>query len=152
MDDPADARTVREVKAHIEAVVTRLAAGDAEGGARAFFDTVAFGPGTWEKLPADLRPVLVHNAPTFLDEARDPEAYTVDLAALAAFPRPALLTYGDQSLPFYAPIVVKLGIALPRAETRVWAGAGHIPHASHPDEYAMTVTAFAGAVDAAGTG
>ncbi len=58
---------------------------------------------------------LVENAPTFLDEARDPEAYTLDLGALAAFGGPVLLTYGDQSLPCYAPIVFRVVAALPQA-------------------------------------
>ena len=50
-----------------------------------------------------------------LDEAHDPEAYTVDLAALAAFPRPALLTYGDQSLPY--------ALSIGRVSTGDWASS-----------------------------
>ena len=152
LDDPAEARAAREARARLGAVVARLATGDLEGGAREFFDTVAFGPGTWDGLPPDVRTMFLHNAPTLLDEAHDPEAYTVDLAALAAFPRPALLTYGDQSLPYFPPIVRKLGAVPPRAEVRLLAGVGHVPHATHPDEYAATVAAFAEAADAAGTG
>jgi pimeloyl-ACP methyl ester carboxylesterase len=149
LDDADDARAAREVKARIEAVAARLAAGDADGGARQFFDTVAFEPGTWDGIPPDLQALLIGNAPTFVDEARDPDAYAIDVAALAACRRPVLLTRGDQSLPFFAPIVAALGAALPRAEVRVLAGAGHVPQASHPEAYAAAVAAFADAVDAA---
>ena len=55
------------------------------------------GPGAWDYLPPEVQQLLIGNAPTFLDETRDPEALTVDLAALATFPRPVLLTRGDQS-------------------------------------------------------
>lgn len=148
LDDPADARAAGAVKKRIAAVATRLAAGDMEGGARDFFDTVAFAPGTWETFPPEQQRVFVDHAPTFLDETRDPDAYTLDLGALAAFRGPVLLTYGDQSLPFYAPIVVRVAAALPRAERHVYVGAGHVPHFSHPADYATTLAAFVETADA----
>lgn len=129
-------------------VAARLAAGDMEAGARDFFDTVAFAPGTWDTFPPELQRDCVDHAPTFLDEARDPEAYTLDLGALAAFRGPVLLTYGDQSLPFYAPIVFRVAAVLPRTETRVIAGAGHVPHATNPDDYVAVVASFAEVADA----
>jgi pimeloyl-ACP methyl ester carboxylesterase len=152
LDDPAAARAARETRARIGAVVARLATGDLEGGAREFFDTVALGPGAWDAYPPERRRTFVANAPTYLDGARDPEAFTVDLAALAAFPRPVLLTYGDQSLPYFPPIVRTLGAVPPRAEVRLLAGVGHVPHTTHPEAYAATVAAFAEAADAAFTG
>ena len=107
-------------------------------------------PSPWRLGPPAARtpPPLIDNAPTFLDELRDPDAFTVDLAALATFPHPALLTHGDQSPPFYPPIVAKLATVLPRAETRVFAGAGHLPMVTHPAEYAAAVMAHADAADA----
>ncbi len=91
LDDPADARAAGAVKEQLAgAVAARLAAGDAEGGARENFVAIAAPPGTWEGFPPDLRRTFVDNAPTFLDEIRDPEAYTLDLGALAAFRGPAL--------------------------------------------------------------
>jgi pimeloyl-ACP methyl ester carboxylesterase len=138
----------REVLARQDAVVDRLTAGDLEGGAHLFVDTVAFGPGAWEALPPQARQTFVGNAPTFPSDARDPAGMSVDLAALAGFPRPVLLTRGEASPPFFRPIMTKLAAALPWAETRTYAEAGHVPHLSHPAEYAATLAAFVAAVDA----
>ena len=129
-------------------MVALLAAGDMEAGASDFFDTVASAPGAWANFPPETQRGFVENAPTFLDEARDPEAYMLDLGALAAFGGPVLLTYGDQSLPCYAPIVFRVAAALPQAETRVIAGAGHVPHRTNPDDYAAAAASFAAAADA----
>jgi pimeloyl-ACP methyl ester carboxylesterase len=149
LDDPAGARAVRQAKASlIEGVAARLAEGDVEGGTREFFDT-AFGTGTWEWFSSDVRQTFLENAQTFLDDARDPEAYSVDLVRLSSFPQPVLLTHGDQSSPLYAAIATKLGDALPHAETRTWAGVGHVPQTSHPEEFVEVVTVFATAVDTA---
>jgi pimeloyl-ACP methyl ester carboxylesterase len=88
IDDPEHGPAMRAVLARIGSVAALLGAGDLEEGARQFVETVAFGPGVWAQLsPAD-RQRLVDHAPTFLDETRDPAAYTLDLAALAACPRP----------------------------------------------------------------
>lgn len=109
-------------------------------GTRLFYALTGDGPPLAER-----RQVMVNNAPTFLDEMQDPGAWTADLAALAAIPCPILLTTGDQSFPFWSPVVAKLAAVLPHAQTRVIAGAGHVPQASHPEEYGAAVTAFAGA-------
>jgi hypothetical protein len=44
--------------------------------------------------------VFIRNAPTFLDEARDPDGQRLDLDRLRRFDRPALLTKGSASPPF----------------------------------------------------
>jgi pimeloyl-ACP methyl ester carboxylesterase len=145
-DRPDLQPALQEANTGTEAVRSLLESGDSEAGARLFMETFAVGPGGWDHLPPEVRATLVGNAPTFLDELRDPDAFTVNLAALAAFPHPALLTYGDQSPPFYPPIVAKLATVLPRAELRAYPGAGHVPHTSHPAEYVITATSF---IDAA---
>ncbi|MGH2617586.1 MAG: alpha/beta fold hydrolase [Thermomicrobiales bacterium] len=146
-DHPEHGPAMQENLARIGAVATRLEAGDAEGGARQFIETIALGPGAWEQFPPEVRHLVVGNAATFLDETRDPEPLTVDLAALAAFPRPVLFTRGDQSHALFAPIVAKLATVLPHAETRVFVGAGHLPMLTHPEEYAAAIAAFANAAD-----
>lgn len=150
--DPYLASVGREARAGQDAVVARLEAGDLEGGARQFVETVAFGPGAWEQLPPQTRQTFVDNAPTFLSDAHDPAGFTVDLGALAGFPRPVLLTGGGASMPFFRPIVEKLAMSMPWAETRAYAGAGHVPHLSHPAEYAAALAAFIEAAGAAGSG
>lgn len=149
-NDPDAGPAMREALGHFEAVADLLNAGDAERGARQFTETVAYGPGGWELIPPERRQVLVDNAPTWVDEMRDPGAWTADLATLAAIPCPILLTRGDQSLPFWSPVVSKLASHLPRAQVRVIAGAGHVPASTQPAGYVATITSFVEALDAAG--
>ena len=85
---------------------------------------------------------MIENAPTFLDEARDPEQLAFDLAWIKAFPRPSLLTTGDQSPPTFAPVVIKLADVLPAVEVVTFPGAGHIPHVTHADTYVEAIMAF----------
>jgi pimeloyl-ACP methyl ester carboxylesterase len=152
VDEPDLVSLRQETLDHQDAVVTRLAAGDLEGGARQFVETIAFGPGAWEQLPPQTRQTFVDNAPTFLSDAEDPDGFTVGLEALASFPHPLLLTRGDASPPFFRPIVDHLARALPRAATRVYAGAGHVPHLNHPAEYAAALAAFVEVAGAVGAG
>ena len=101
-----------------------------------------------DRLPPERQQVMIGNAPTWVDEMRDPGAWRTDLAALAAIPHPILLTYGDQSLPFLPMAVAKLAAVLPNVQTQVIAGAGHVPAGSHPAEYAAAIMAFAAADEA----
>jgi pimeloyl-ACP methyl ester carboxylesterase len=148
IDDPEHEPAMQQTLTRIGKVINRLEAGDAEGGARLFIESIALGPGVWEKFPRDVQQGVISNAATFLDETRDPAPLTVDLDALAAFPHQILLTRGDQSPAWFAPIVNKLATVLPHAETRVFAGAGHGPIFTHPEEYAAAIVAFAHTADA----
>ncbi|BFU96238.1 MAG: hydrolase [Nitrospira sp.] len=141
-EDPALTPLLREVKKSLEVVVERIAAGDYAGGAERFVENVALGPGAWAQLPATGRQALIENAPTFLDEARDPEQVAFDCEWIRHFAPPVLLTLGDQSPPFFSPVVAKLADAFPHAEIRTFQGAGHIPHTTHPDAYVEAVLAF----------
>lgn len=141
-NEPGVAPILDEAQTKQRAVVERIAAGDHAGAAEQFVDELALGPGTWARLPANFRQTMIANAPTFLDETRDPEQYVLDLSGIRAFRKPALLTLGSQSPAIYAPVVAKLADTLPRATTHTYAGAGHIPYATHPDAYVETVAAF----------
>ncbi|HRO57690.1 MAG TPA: alpha/beta hydrolase [Burkholderiaceae bacterium] len=140
--DPELAPMLDEIGPRIDAVVERIAAGDHAGAAEQFVETVAIGPGMWAQLPADIQRTLIENAPTFLDEANDPEQLVIDLDRLQGFSRPALLTLGDQSPPIFAPVVARLGEALPRVEVMTLVGAGHVPHVTQPAAYAECVIGF----------
>jgi pimeloyl-ACP methyl ester carboxylesterase len=124
------------------AVAAMLRAGDAAGGARAFVDTIAFGPGAWEMLPAPIQQTFIANAPTFLDEMEDPAGMTLDLAALARVPAPALFTRGDRSPPLFPAVVARLARAVPHALQHLFVGGGHAPHLSMPKAYVAVVNAF----------
>ena len=147
-DDPAMRAPLAAVMERIGAVVELLRAGDAAGGARRFVETIALGPGEWDRLPEATRQTFIANAPTFLDETQDPEGMSVDLGALGQFTRPALLTRGEESPRFFPAVVARLARALPHAAQHLYAGAGHAPHMTHPAAWLEVVGGFIAGVDA----
>ena len=140
--DPAVAPMLDEVARRIRSVVARIVSGDHAGAAEQFVDTVALGPGAWVQLSPDLQQTFIDNAPTFLDETRDPEQLAFDPAWIAGSPRPVLLTTGDKSPPIFAPVIARLRAAAPSVGLATFADAGHIPHVTHADAYVETITAF----------
>jgi pimeloyl-ACP methyl ester carboxylesterase len=126
----------------VGAVAEILAAGDHPAAARQFVETVAFGPGAWDSMSSQARETFIFNAPTWLDEVRDPSAPSMDLKTLRGFSAPTLLTMGDQSLPFFAPVVQRIAREMPEALTHTYRGAAHVPHLSHPEEFVGVVTEF----------
>ncbi len=141
-DDPVMAPVLAEIEDRIGAVVERIAAGDHAGAAEQFVETVALGPNTWAQLPDAARQTFVENAPTFLDETKDPEQLAFDSAWVRGFSAPALLTSGDQSPPTFAPVVAQLAGVLPNAEAIVLQGTGHIPQVTHADAYVEAIRSF----------
>ena len=103
---------------------------------------LALAPGEWEQLPQAFQRVAAENAPTFLDEAKDPDALQFDLEWMKGFTKPALLTMGEESPPQYAPVLAKLAEAWPHAERLTFPNAGHLPHVTHPADYVEATTAF----------
>jgi pimeloyl-ACP methyl ester carboxylesterase len=133
-----------EVQRRIGAVVGLLESEDHGGAARLFVETIAFGPGAWdEQLTPPMREVFIANATTWLDEVRDPDALQMDLDALAGFDKPALMTSGTESAPFFGPVVDMVAEALPRSERVTIDGADHVPHISLPGRYVELVRTFA---------
>jgi pimeloyl-ACP methyl ester carboxylesterase len=142
-DDPQTKPLAEELDNRILPVVNDLAAGNMEEGARRFVDTVVFDSGAWDNvMPEEAKRMLINNAPTFLDECRDEEQLTIDLNALSRFSKPALLSDGSESPPFFAPVLEKLAAALPNATRKTFPGAGHVPHFTHPAEYVAAITEF----------
>jgi len=85
---------------------------------------------------------FVDNAPTFLGELRDPDLPRADLDALTQLAAPVLLTEGDQSPPWFAPITEVLAGTLPNVQRHRMPDAGHVPQLTHPDEYTQIVRDF----------
>jgi pimeloyl-ACP methyl ester carboxylesterase len=136
------------IRQRVGGVLATLESGNAELGARQFVETVALGPGMWDKLPPRVRATFVFNAPTWVDEMNEPESVmTVDLARLAGFKSPTLLSEGDQSPPFFAVILKQIASALPHAQHHTYRGGGHVPHLTHPDEFVRVVSGFVSQVD-----
>jgi pimeloyl-ACP methyl ester carboxylesterase len=144
LEAPAALEAVQASQKRVRAVIELLERGEMEAGARRFVETIAFGPGAWEQLPGELRQSFVHNAPTFLDEQRDPEWLALDPRGLAGGAAPVLLTQGERSEPFFPLLVEALARALPQARRRTLAGAGHVPQLSHPEAYVEAITDFIG--------
>jgi len=137
------------VQQRIEAVIATLQSGRTELGAQQFVDTVALGPGMWETLPPEMQQTFVFNAPTWLDEMSEQGAFLLDVGGLAAFDRPALISRGDQSPPFFGSILDKIGEILPHVRQHTFNGAGHLPHLTHPDDFVSIVGGFIASVAAA---
>lgn len=140
-EDPAWAATLQDVDKKIREVLDRIESGDHAGAAEQFMDTVALGPGSWQQLPPEIQQTLIDNAPTFLDEARDPEQLAFDPEWIAMFPRPILLTTGDQSPAFFAAVIDRLA-ETPTADVHVFQGSGHIPQVTDPDRYVQMTVDF----------
>jgi pimeloyl-ACP methyl ester carboxylesterase len=136
-DDPAFASIADAYGQRIAPVRKLLEAEEHAAAADLFVETVALGPGQWAQLPEPVRQTFIRNAPTYLDELRDPDCLTLDLDALATYAKPALLTQGDQSPPMFAPILDRIAQSLPHAERHLYVGAGHVPHMTHADDYAQ---------------
>jgi pimeloyl-ACP methyl ester carboxylesterase len=94
----------------------------------------------------------VFNAPTWVDEMNEPNAFMLDLERLATFHHPALISRGDQSPPFLAAVVDRIGPAMPHAQRNTFQGAGHVPHVTHHDEFVRVVGGFIASVAAHETG
>ena len=137
--DPIVVQAARD----LETVAEIVEHGAAEAGARHFVENVVIGPGTWPLLPPEVHRAMVRNAPAYAAELRDPDWANADLEALAELEIPILLTQGDASLPWFAPIVAALAAAAPQARLVTIEGAGHAPHQSHPGEYAAVLSSFA---------
>ena len=142
VDDPASAAALRAIDERMTNVLQLLRAGNFRNAARHFVDTVALGPGSWDKLPPARQEAFVNNAPTFLDELQDPNIAIVDLEALGRFDRPTLLTRGERSPTFFPAVVGRIAQAMPAAEEIVFAGAAHTPHVSHPAEFVGAIAGF----------
>jgi pimeloyl-ACP methyl ester carboxylesterase len=133
-DDPATRPIAENLTTAFLSVADLVAAGHLEQGAQQFTGMV-LGPGAWDtELTDDDRRTLIHNAPTFLDETRDPEVLSIDIESLSRFRGPVLLSDGSESPPFFKMVVDKIAAVLPNATRKTFGGAGHVPHFTHPQE------------------
>ena len=140
-DDPAFAPVLKATSDAMAGVIALLNSGDMEGGARQFMEMV-LGPGAWAELKPEERETATNNAPTFLDESRDPESLTLDTDQLSSFTRPALLTVGSASPPFLPPVITCVAETIPHARQHTFEGAGHVPHRTHADLFVEVISSF----------
>jgi pimeloyl-ACP methyl ester carboxylesterase len=140
--DSALAGELANVDADLATVRDLIAAGRHRDAAEYFIEHVALGPGTWDLLPGAFRAVLETNAPTYGDELADETGLAVDAAALAATSVPLLLTHGTESPDLFRAVIRELAHLIPAARVDVLEGAGHIPHATHPQDWVARLVGF----------
>lgn len=103
---------------------------------------MALGPGSWAQLPDEMRATFIHNAPPYVDEEDDPECTSIDEARFAEYDGPVRPMAGDRSPPIFQSVERRLAELLPQAERVTYAGAGHIPHVTHPEAFVAEPFAF----------
>ncbi len=140
-EDPDNWEQLGAVGATIADVTALVEHGNEEAAARKFVEEVALGPGAWELLPPPLRRTMVDSAGSFVAEQQDPDWAGIDLAALASFDAPVLISDGTASPPWFGLITRRLAAAVP-AETHTYEDAGHAPHQTHPEAYLSVVGEF----------
>ena len=131
-----------EVRGRIGAVVAQLRAGDHESGARRFVDEIALGPGAWQALPNEVRLLVVANAPGFLGDVEDPGWADLPFDRPSDPGCPLLVTWGSESPAWLREVASLVSERNPGARGQVLAGCGHLPHLTHPPQYAAAVGTF----------
>jgi pimeloyl-ACP methyl ester carboxylesterase len=139
---PEDRAIALPVWKALEEVRERLEAAEYASAAEYFVEHVALGPGAWSMMPPAVQQLFVDNAPTYLGELRDPDAVTIDPAALASIAMPVLLTQGEQSPQFFAPLMDVVASNIPGVRRDTIPGAGHVPHMTHPDACSDLIRGF----------
>ena len=140
-DEPAAASALAAIRRLDAAVAERIASGD-DSGAAEFFIEAILGSGTWERLPDAYRQELINNAPTYLDQIRDPENELFDSEWIAAFDGPALLTRGQGHDEIVDPMYKRIAELLSEVTFQTIAGGGHVPQRFAPEAYAEAVANF----------
>ena len=140
----AEAPGVREL---FDGIARQIAAGDVAGATQRFFEQAALGPGGWQRVPEPMRRASMANAQTFADMLQDPRWGGLDAAAVARFPGPVLVTYGDAG-PAWLPEVARAAAERIGRPARLIAGAGHTPHHTHPQALAAEIAALASTASA----
>jgi pimeloyl-ACP methyl ester carboxylesterase len=139
--DPGSQKILEQGKQVLEALAQRIAEGDHEGAARQFVDDVALGPGAWENvLPPEGRAIFVNNAPTFLDELRDPDALRIEEDTLSHLEIPIRLTDGSESAPVFRRTVDRLAELIPQVARETFEGAAHVPQLTIPERFVEVTT------------
>lgn len=141
-NDPATKPLLDSFLAAAGPVISLIEAGRLAEASEHFVDNIALGPGTWPTLPEPVHDMFIRNARTFLGETRDPDYLAIDLDRLGTLRTPVQLTQGGMSPAMFAPIIGQLQEVLPNATHHVFRSAGHLPQATHPDEFVAAVGEF----------
>jgi pimeloyl-ACP methyl ester carboxylesterase len=131
-------------RAFMEDVARQIAEGDIAKGAKRFFEEGALGPGGWALVPAPVQNAAMANAHTYIDMLQSPDWAALDVAAVARFAGPLLVTYGDRSPDWLSRGAVAVAERI-GCRRMLIPGAGHTPHHTHPAAFAAIVEGLVGA-------
>lgn len=129
-------------KREARAVMELIRQGDAAVAAERFVE-LAIGPGSWAYLPPPVQQVFIDNASTFPDENEEAFGFALDREALSRFTKPALVTHGELSPPWFQAVSPRIKEAIPGAEVYAFPGGGHVPQFTHPHEFVQMILVFA---------
>lgn len=141
-DDPGAQDALKILNERIEKVLELIAKEQIEKATEEFMEKIAMGQGAWQKLPDTAKKTFIYNAITWYDEMQDPHNLQIDTSPLSDFKKPALLTAGTESPPFFPLVIDKLIKSMPHAKRVTIEGAGHVPHMSHSQKYIELVSSF----------
>jgi pimeloyl-ACP methyl ester carboxylesterase len=144
-DDAALSAALREAEAETRAALALVEAGDPEGAARRFVETLGTGEGTWARTSPAARARLVANAGAWAREMSEESRAKIDLQGLARCNVPVRLTSGSDSAPCFPAITDAVARALPDHSRRHMLGWDHAPHASRPYEWTDVTLGWLGA-------
>ncbi|MCI4351241.1 MAG: alpha/beta hydrolase [Thermoplasmata archaeon] len=140
--DPTAVRAFQTLTELDASVVSRLRAGDRLGAAQAFVNGAAAEPGGWAQLPPASQASFVQNAPATLRELEDAALRQMELLPFATHREPIVLTGGSRSAQGFAAINEHVATGFYHALRYSFEGAGHFPHITHPDQFAVVAGEF----------
>lgn len=127
-------------RAHVAEAAGKIAAGDLEGGLRAFIDGIN-GPGSWDALPAADRQMREDNAYTLLAQVNEGRL-PFTKAEAEALSRPTLFV-GGADTPGMLPVILRaLAAHVKGSRTAIIPDAGHGMFRQQPAAFAKAVLAF----------
>ena len=145
-DNPDAQEAIQIVNGRVKTVLDLIATGNLEKATEEFMEKIGMGPGAWKQLPDGAKNIFIHNALTWFDEMQDPQSLQIDLTSLLDFKKPALLSTGSDSPPFFPLVIDKLMTAMPHSKRITIKGAGHVPHMSHSVKYIDIVRSYCSGV------
>lgn len=135
-----DAGLLDDIAPVADAVRGAVATGDHEAGLGRFVDYWN-GAGTWAAVKPERRQALCRLAPAVAHNFDAAEGDPARLADCAGLRLPTLIMAGELTTRPAARIAARLATAIPGAECRIVAGAGHMLPRTHPAAFLEALSA-----------